>query len=66
MIKCTLLFLLGSITTLFGHDEPIFEALAKKEKQYLIPKIIHQIWVGKNKMHPECIKAIETWKKKPP
>lgn len=28
--------------------------------EYIIPRIIHQIWVGKNPIHPSCVKAMQT------
>ena len=56
----TLLFI--GIKLFCSSPHPCDEIIEQNTPNKPIPKIIHQVWVGKNKIHPECIKAMETWK----
>lgn len=57
-----ILFAFFYCSLLFSKEQTLAKFLTSHPDLEGIPKIIHQIWVGKNKMHPRCKKAIETWK----
>ena len=49
------------------EDNHFLRILKTKPKNYQgIPKIIHQIWIGPNKMPNDCIPFMESWVKKHP
>jgi len=61
-----LLIILSVIISMFAHTEYLEKNIYTLSKVNRIPKIIHQIWVGKNKL-PEKYKAyMQSWKDKHP
>lgn len=65
-MKYLLLFITLFSSTFAVSKKDIVPFLENRNIDQQIPKIIHQIWVGKKQMHPECIKAMDTWKQKHP
>lgn len=62
MLKHLFFLFISSSAFLFSHTQFLKENIYNLPKIHKIPKIIHQIWVGKNKMPPMYKEYIKTWK----
>lgn len=53
----------------FSVLQEAFEAFQEREddqNEFIIPKIIHQIWLGSKKIPPQCLEYMKTWQEKHP